>query len=167
MAVYDTSPDIGSLWDQARMSSPHADEVAQVLVQLKQETGVRYVHLVSTSRGTISAAHLSLALQDQVDGVVLTSSLFQASRAGPGLSGFDFSTIRQPLLFVHHVADACKTTPPHSARILSGKYPVVWVGGQQESGNDACGPFSAHGYLGHEPATVHAMAEWILGVRVP
>jgi pimeloyl-ACP methyl ester carboxylesterase len=167
VAVYDPSPDIGSLSDQARMSRPHADEVAQVLAHLKQETGVRHIYLIGTSRGTISAAHLALALQDQLDGVVLTSTLFQASRAGPGLSGFDFSAIRQPLLFVHHVADACKTTPPHYARTLSGKYPVVWVGGQQESGGDACGPFSAHGYLGHESATVHAIAEWILQRKLP
>ena len=167
VAVYDPSPDIGPLSDQARMSRPHADEVAQLLAHLKQETGVRHIYLIGTSRGTISAAHLALALQDQVDGVVLTSTLFQASRAGPGLSGFDFSAIRQPLLFVHHVADACKTTPPQYARTLSGKYPVVWVGGQQESGGDACGPFSAHGYLGHEPATVHAIAEWILQRKLP
>jgi pimeloyl-ACP methyl ester carboxylesterase len=167
VAVYDPSPDIGSLSDQARMSRPHADEVAQVLAHLKQETGVRHIYLIGTSRGTISAAHLALALQDQLDGVVLTSTLFQASRAGPGLSGFDFSAIRQPSLFVHHVADACKTTPPHYARTLSGKYPVVWVGGQQESGGDACGPFSAHGYLGHESATVHAIAEWILQRKLP
>ena len=167
VAVYDPSPDIGSLSDQARMSGPHADEVAQVLAHLKQETGVRLVYLVGTSRGTISVAHLALALPDQVDGVVLTSTLFQASRAGPGLSGFDFSTIRQPLLFVHHVADGCKTTPPHTARTLSGHYPVVWVGGQQESGGDACGPFSAHGYLGHEPATVRAIADWILRRKLP
>ncbi|MFS0757115.1 hypothetical protein ABC383_20775 [Noviherbaspirillum sp. 1P10PC] len=167
VAVYDPSPDIGSLSDQARMSGPHADEVAQVLAHLKRETGVNHVYLVGTSRGTISAAHLALALPAQVDGVVLTSTLFQASRAGPGLSGFDFSTIRQPLLFVHHVADGCKTTPPHTARSLSGSYPVVWVGGEQDSGGDACGPFSAHGYLGHEPAAVHAIAEWILQRKLP
>lgn len=63
--------------------------------------------------------------------------------------------------------DACKTTPPHDARNLSGNYPVVWVDGQQEAGGDACGPFSAHGYLGHEPATVHAIAEWILQRKLP
>jgi hypothetical protein len=167
VAVYDPSPDIGPLTDQARMAKSHADEAAQVLAHLKQETGVKHVYLVGTSRGTISAAHLALALHDQVDGVVLTSTLFQASRAGPGLSGFDFSAIRQPLLFVHHVADACKTTPPHSARSLSGNYPVVWVGGQQESGGDACGPFSAHGFLGQEPGTVHAIADWILHRKLP
>lgn len=167
VAVYDPSPDIGSLSDQARMSKPHAEEVAQVLAHLKQETGVRHVYLVGTSRGTISAAHLALALQDQVEGVVLTSTLFQASRAGPGLSGFDFSTIPQPLLFVHHVADACKTTSPQHARALSEKFPVIWIVGQQESGGDACGPFSAHGYLGHESATVHAIAEWIMQRKLP
>lgn len=167
VAVYDPSPDIGSLSDQARMSGAHADEVAQVLAHLKQETGVGKIYLVGTSRGTISAAHLALSLQDQVDGVVLTSTLFQASRAGTGLSGFDFSRVRQPLLFVHHVADECKTTPPGAARTLAGNYPVLWVGRQQESGGDACGPFSAHGYMGHETATVHAIAEWVLQRKLP
>jgi pimeloyl-ACP methyl ester carboxylesterase len=62
-----------------------ADEVAQVLAHLKLETGIRHVYLIGTSRGTISAAHLALALQDQVDGVVLTSTLCQASRAGAWL----------------------------------------------------------------------------------
>lgn len=167
VAVYDPSADIGPLSDQARMSRQHADEVAQVLAHLKQETGVKHVYLVGTSRGTISAAHLALALRDQVDGVVLTSTLFQSSRVGPGLSGFDFSAIPQPLLFVHHVADACKTTSPQYAHALSGKYPVVWIGSQHDAGGEACGPFSAHGYLGHEAATVHAISEWILHRRLP
>jgi pimeloyl-ACP methyl ester carboxylesterase len=162
VAVYDPSPDIGALSDHARMSRVHADEVAQVLADLKQKTGVKKIYLVGTSRGTISAAYLSVTLKNEVDGVVLTSTLFQSSKAGPGLSGFDFSTISQPLLFVHHVSDSCKYTSPGHAKALSGKYPVIWVEGTEGAQGDSCGPFSAHGYLGREQATVRAIADWIL-----
>jgi pimeloyl-ACP methyl ester carboxylesterase len=162
VAVYDPSPDIGALSDGARMAQPHADEVAQVLKDFKQKTGIKQAYLVGTSRGTISAAYLAVAFGDEVDGVVLTSTLFQASRAGPGLSGFDFSTIKQPLLFVHHVSDGCKTTAPRYAKALSGKYPVIWVEGVEGAQGDSCGPFSPHGYLGRESGTVRAIADWIL-----
>lgn len=161
-AVYDPSTDIGALSDSARMSKSHMDEVAQILADFKQKTGVKKIYLVGTSRGTISAAYLATVLKGEVDGVVLTSTLFQGSRAGVGLSGFDFSTISQPLLFVHHVSDGCKTTSPGYAKAMAGKYPVIWVEGEEGAQGEACGPFSYHGYLGRETATVHAIADWIL-----
>jgi predicted alpha/beta-hydrolase family hydrolase len=162
-AVYDPSGDIGAMRDADRMSGRHAEEVAQVLADFKRRSGVAKVYLVGTSRGTISAAYLANALKDQVDGVVLSSTLFSSSPAGPGLSAFDFGTISQPLLFVHHVADACRTTPPGSAQAMAGKYPVIWVEGGSlgGGGKEACGPYSAHGYLGREAETVRAIADWI------
>jgi predicted alpha/beta-hydrolase family hydrolase len=165
-AVYDPSADIGSLNDAARMSSIHAEEVAQMLADFRNRSGVSRIYLVGTSRGTISAAYLANALGNRVDGVVLTSTLFSASRAGPGLSGFDFASIRQPLLFVHHVADSCRTTAPAAAQALSERFPVIWVEGVEGSSGDACGPYSAHGYLGREAATVKAIADWIRDGRL-
>jgi pimeloyl-ACP methyl ester carboxylesterase len=162
VAVYDPSSDIGSLSDSARTSRIHFDEVAQVLADFRQRAGVSSVYLVGTSRGTISAAYLSTLFKSQVDGVVLTSTLFQSSKAGPGLSAFDFSSITQPLLFVHHVSDGCRSTPPGYAKTLAGKYAVLWVDGTEGAQGDSCGPFSAHGYLGREPATVRAITDWIL-----
>jgi pimeloyl-ACP methyl ester carboxylesterase len=166
VAVYDPSDEIGTLSDAARMSAVHREEVEQVLADLKARTGVRKVYLVGTSRGTISAAYLATALKGQVDGVVLTSTLFASSRAGPGLSGFDFSSIPQPLLFVHHTADGCKSTAPGYAKALGTRYSVIWVDGVEGSEGDACGPYSAHGYLGREPATVRAMSDWILSRKL-
>jgi pimeloyl-ACP methyl ester carboxylesterase len=166
VAVYDPSDELGALSDAARMSAPHREEVEQVLVDLKARTGVRKVYLVGTSRGTISAAYLATALKAQVEGVVLSSTLFASSRAGSGLSNFDFSSISQPLLFVHHTADRCRTTAPGYARALAGRYPVIWVDGVEGSEGDACGPHSAHGYLGREPATVRAISDWILSRKL-
>jgi pimeloyl-ACP methyl ester carboxylesterase len=162
VAVYDPSSDLGPMSDAARMSQPHADEVAQVLADFKRKTGVKQVYLVGTSRGTISAAYLATVFNGEVSGVVLTSTVFQASKGSTGLSRFDFSTISQPLLFVHHVADACKTTSPGYASALASKYPVIWVEGVEGDLEEPCGHHSAHGYLGREAATVRAIAEWIL-----
>jgi pimeloyl-ACP methyl ester carboxylesterase len=124
---------------------------------------VTKLYLVGTSRGTISAAYLANALKDQVDGVVLSSTLFSSSLAGAGLSGFDFTTISQPLLFVHHVADACWVTAPKAAQAMASRYPVIWVEGGTlgGGGKEACGPWSAHGYFGRESETVRAIADWI------
>jgi pimeloyl-ACP methyl ester carboxylesterase len=166
VAVYDPSDALGALSDAVRMSAAHRGEVEQVLVDLKARTGVRKVYLVGTSRGTISAAYLATELKAQVDGVILTSTLFASSRAGSGLSGFDFSSIAQPLLFVHHNGDRCKTTAPGYAKALGARYAVIWVNGVEGSEGDACGPYSAHGYLGREPATVRAISDWILNRKV-
>lgn len=161
-ATYDPSPDLGALSDRLRSSKEHADEVAMILADMRKRTGLKKIYLVGTSRGTISAANVAVRLPSDVDGVVLTSTVFSASRGGGGLQGFDFSTITQPLLFVHHVSDACKVTSPGYAHALDGRYPVIWVEGSDGSQGDACGPFSNHGYLGREAATVHAISAWIL-----
>lgn len=165
-AVYDPSPDLGAMSDQARMSQVHVDEVAMVLNDFKKKTGVKKVMLVGTSRGTVSAAYIATMLKNEVNGVVLTSTLFSASKGGIGLSQFDFASITQPLLFVHHVADACKVTSPEYAKNLVGKFPVIFVDGVVGRERDACGPFSAHGYLGREASTVRAIADWILTGKV-
>jgi predicted alpha/beta-hydrolase family hydrolase len=161
VAVFDPSTDTGALSDRARMSPEHAQEVSMVINDLRQRTGVSAVYLVGTSRGTISAAYLANALGSGVNGVVLTSTLFRASKAGAGLSGFDFATIKQPLLFVHNTEDQCKTTPPGYAKDLGTKYPLIWISGSTGELEEPCGPFSAHGYLGREKEAVHAIAEWI------
>ncbi len=165
-AVYDPSADIGAMSDQVRMSQTHVDEVAMVLNDFKKKTGVKKMYLVGTSRGTVSAAYLATVLKSEVDGVVLTSTLFSASKGGEGLSRFDFNSITQPLLFVHHVADGCRVTSPEFAKALVGKFPVIWVEGVVGRERDACGPFSAHGYLGREAGTIRAIADWILTRKI-
>jgi pimeloyl-ACP methyl ester carboxylesterase len=162
VAVFDPSTDVGAMSDQTRMSQNHVDEVARVLADFKQKTGVKKVYLVGTSRGTISAAYLATVLKNEVAGVVLTSTVFGSNKANPGLAGFDFGSIGQPLLFVHHVADGCKVTGPGYAKALPSKFSVMWVEGTEGVQQDACGPQSAHGYLGREPATVRAITDWVV-----
>jgi predicted esterase len=148
--------------DSFRLGEKHSADIAAVVADLNKRFENTPVFLVGTSRGTISAAATGRALGDKVAGVVLTSTLFVAARAGQGLSGFDFTTIKAPVLFVHHTDDACAVTPYSSAKSQTPRFPLVTVHGGDVPRSDACGAFSYHGYLGKERETVEAIVNWML-----
>ena len=153
--------------DGYRLGSAHAEDIAKVVADAKTRFPGLPVFLVGTSRGTISAASAGSRLGTAVDGVVLTATLFLASRRQPGLSGFDFSSIPVPLLFVHHVDDGCDYTPHSAAKRLADRYPVVSVSGGLPPQSKPCEAMSAHGFLGREADTVDAIAKWMLKQPYP
>lgn len=151
--------------DEFRLGEQHYTDISAMAVDLKKRYPGLPVFLVGTSRGTVSAASLGKRMGKAVDGVVLTSTVFLPSsgrRRQPGLSGFDFSSIAAPLLFVHHMEDGCSVTPYHEAKRLAGRYPLVSVSGGQPPQSEPCEALSAHGYLGKENETVEAIVNWML-----
>ena len=101
--------------------------------------------LIGTSRGTISAAALGARFGSGLSGVVLTSTMFRAAGArsnepGPGLSRFDFTTVKVPVLFVHHVSDQCTLTPYGDVARLADKYPLISVFGGRAPNQDRAIP---------------------------
>ena len=145
----------------------HARDVAAVVADLAARfSGVR-VFLIGTSRGTVSAAYAGAVLGARVSGVVLSSTIFNASRGGIGLAGFDYASTGSPLLFVHHVDDGCAVTPYEGAEKLSRTYPLISVKGGDAAQSDACDALSAHGYFGVEAPTVSAMSRWFFGRDFP
>jgi pimeloyl-ACP methyl ester carboxylesterase len=166
-AVIDVPTDTTLLSDAIRMSARHARDVEAVVADLGQRFPGVPVHLVGTSRGTVSAASAGAALGTRVAGVVLTSTIFNASRGGAGLASFDYASIRAPLLFVHHTEDACAVTPYAPAQALGRTYPLVSVSGGAPARSEPCEAFSPHGYLGVEAPTVAAISAWILGRPYP
>ena len=155
--------DISRMPDGFRMSDLHATDIGAVVADLKKRFPQAKIFLVGTSRGTVSAAYTGLALGDKVDGVVLTSTVFNANRAGGGVAGFDFSRLKVPLLLVHHREDACNVCPYHAALRLADQYPLISVSGGLPPQSGPCDPLSAHGYFGKETETVAAIAGWING----
>ena len=153
--------------DEFRLGDAHADDTARVVADLKSRYPGLPVFLVGTSRGTISAASAGRRLGPGVNGVVLTATLFLASRRQPGLSGFDFSSIPVPLLFVHHVDDGCDYTPHSAAKRLADRYPVVSVSGGLPPQSKPCEAMSPHGFLGKEAETVDAIGKWMLKQPYP
>jgi len=86
----------------------------------------------------------------------------KSKEPGPGLSKFDFATIKIPMLFAHHVSDQCEVTPYSDAARLSDKYPLITVYGGASPQSGPCDAFSQHGYLGKESETVEEVVNWML-----
>ena len=150
--------------DRFRLGDKHAADIARVVAELKRRFPDMPVFLIGTSRGSVSAAAVASALGDSVSGVVLTSSMTVAARSGQGLSGFDYSRIKSPVLLMHHSEDSCAYTPYRDARSIAQahKYPLISVSGGKPATSDPCEAFSAHGFLGRESETVEAMVNWML-----
>lgn len=167
-AVMDAPSDHpNGMQDQFRLSDAHAEDIGKVVADLKKRYPGTPVFLVGTSRGTISAASAGKRLGREIDGVVLTSTLFLASRTQPGLSDFDYASIPAPVLFVHHVDDGCNVTPYSSASRLADRFPLISVSGGLPPQSKPCEAMSQHGYLGKEAETVDAMTKWILKQPYP
>ncbi|MBI4189911.1 MAG: alpha/beta hydrolase [Betaproteobacteria bacterium] len=150
--------------DEFRLGEQHFTDISAVVADLRKRFPGLPVFLVGTSRGSVSAAAVGRAFGDGVTGIVLTSSMFLGARSGPGLSGFDYTKIKTPVLIVHHTEDGCFATPFREARKLAEtrKYPLITVKGGKPATSGPCDPFSAHGFLGKESETVAAMVDWML-----
>jgi len=152
--------------EEFRAGSAHAGDVRAVVAEVKKRYPGVPVFLVGTSKGTISVAYLAVALESEVAGAVLTSTLFYEGprhRPRPLLASFNWSKIRIPVLVVHHAADDCFATPHYEAARLERRFPLVTVKGGQPPKSGPCEPFSAHGFFGKEAETVDAIAAWMLG----
>jgi Serine aminopeptidase, S33 len=169
-AIIDAPSDRQNGWgmaDEFRLSESHFTDISAVFDELAKRFPNLPLFLVGTSRGTISAAALGARLGPRAAGSILTSSMFRpaprkSNEPGPGLSKFDFTTIKIPVLIVHHVGDQCESTPYSDAARLSDKYPLITVYGGAAPQSGPCDAFSAHGYLGKEPETVEQIVNWML-----
>jgi pimeloyl-ACP methyl ester carboxylesterase len=169
-AILDAPSDQQGNWgmtDEFRRGELHFTDISAVVAELGKRFPNVPVFLVGTSRGSVSVAALGARFDQRIAGLVLTSTMFRAARGkakeqGPGLSGFDFATIKLPALFVHHVSDQCEFTPYSDAARLSDQFPLIAVFGGDPPQSGPCDAFSAHGYIGREPATVEQITNWML-----
>jgi hypothetical protein len=168
VAVVDSPSDQPAGMDDAFRAGPqHRQDIAALLADLRGRFPEARLFLVGTSRGTISAAHLGAGLGPGLGGVVLTSTVFQRSRREPGLQGFDFGTIKAPLLFVHHAEDGCPVCPYYAAAKAGERFPLITVRGGAPPESGPCDPLARHGYFGKELEVTAAIRAWILGRPFP
>jgi hypothetical protein len=155
--------------DGFRESREHYTDIRAVRGELYKRFPELPVFLVGTSRSTLSVAYLARWLQTDIQGAVLTSSMFYTGGRNPRpvLVGFNWSQIRPPLLFVHHQDDGCGATPYGEAARLGGRYPLITVRGGKPPESGPCEPLSNHGYFGKEAETVDAIAAWMLKKPYP
>jgi hypothetical protein len=169
-AIVDAPSDQQSGWgmsDEFRLGEQHHTDISAVVADLNKRFSGVSLFLVGTSRGSVSAAALGARFGPQISGVVLTSTMFRqtgrrSKEPGPGLSGFDFASIKAPVLLAHHVSDQCVVTPYGDAARLVEKYPLISVFGGSSPQSEPCEPFSAHGFFGKEPETIEQIVNWML-----
>ncbi|HWH77585.1 MAG TPA: alpha/beta hydrolase [Candidatus Binatus sp.] len=150
-----------------RLSADHVADVAAVVRDLKRRFSGVPVFLIGNSMGTLSAANAGAHLGEEIGGVVLSSTLLRptprnAPRPGPGLSRFDFTTIKTPLLFVHHVSDQCGATPYGDAARFAERYALITVFGGATPQSGPCEVFSQHNFYGKDGETVEQIVNWML-----
>jgi len=149
--------------DEFRLGADHLADIRAVIADLKKRFPGARIYLIGTSRGTISAAALAAKLGDSVQGVVLTSTVTNHDKMGEALSRFDFTTIKIPLLFIHHRDDGCVTSPYRNVERMSKTITLISVSGGDPPQSGPCDPQSPHGYFGRDAPVAQAMRNWILG----
>lgn len=165
VALLGNPSDMRQMDDMWRTSEAHRADVANVMADIRSRSSAP-IWLVGTSRGTVSATALALALQDQIAGVVLTASI-TSYREAAAVPRQAIGQLRLPVLVYHHRQDACELTQAHEAGyILRGlaqapvKKLMVVEGGQNPSGKP-CQALHWHGFIGMEERAVQDIAAWM------
>ena len=118
---------------------------------------VKQIYLISTSAGSISSAFVALYGQAELAGVIHTASIDPtAPKSYTQLLNFDYSAIRIPQAFIHHVEDPCAITQYSYIRSVAEKYkvPLVSVSGGSDFRGNPCMAFTQHGFRNKEPVVM-------------
>jgi hypothetical protein len=152
-----------------RETRRYGADVEALLVEVGRRYPVEDWTFVGTSEGSVSAFHAARMNPRLARRTILTSSLFQSTRNGPGLSWVNWADLAADLLWVHHEADPCAYTSYRDAQGFSRKTrkPLLTVRGGGPGRGGACEAFTAHGFVGVEPETVIAMRSWVKTGVVP
>lgn len=152
-----------------RTGADHIEDLRRVAERLRRSLG-KPVWLVGTSRGTTSAAAAAIALGDAIDGVVLTSSITDASLPG-AVQNMALEEIRVPVLVIHHARDACRGTPPRFAASIDERLThaparrLLMVEGGSGAYGDPCEPMHWHGFIGMEQQVVDDIVGFVRDPR--
>jgi pimeloyl-ACP methyl ester carboxylesterase len=162
--VVDAPSDQWATFPQWFRETPrYGADVAALLNEVARRFRVEDWTFVGTSEGSVSAFHAARMNPGLARRVILTSSVFQPSRNGPGMSWVSWNALSAPLLWVHHENDPCRFTSYRDAQRFAEKShsPLITVRGGGPWRGDACEAFTAHGFVGIESETVAAMHSWV------
>ncbi|WP_189346916.1 alpha/beta hydrolase [Undibacterium macrobrachii] len=167
--VMNAPSDQEDLTQNIRMSSNHVADMQIAVKEIQRRFPKSRLVIMAHSRGTISAAYLAQSLGDQVSALVLLSGLYQAylpgpnmPSSGPGLSKLDLSSLKMPMLLVHHAKDACPVSPVSDFSPIT--IPKILVSGIEITDKvHPCGPGSNHWFAGKENDVAQEIINWISG----
>lgn len=117
-----------------RVTNEHMEDVKAVISYLKAANPDLPLFLVGHSIGTLSVVTAGKELADEVDGIVLSSSVtksngywgekwdFYKNRPNALLDFPDMGKIVAPVLLLAHNEDSCNTTPPKNVEALKALF---------------------------------------------
>lgn len=170
VVVVDAPSDQWATFTQQFRESPrYGMDVEALLKEVDRRYSVRDWTFVGTSEGSVSAFHAARMNPLLARRAILTSSLFQSTQNGPGLSRVNWADLTADLLWVHHEDDPCAYTSYRDAKEFSkrSRRPLLTVRGGGPGRGAACEALTAHGFVGVEPETVMAMRSWVKTGVVP
>ena len=101
--------------DDYRSSKKHAEDVRKILALLKEKHGINHFFIMGHSYGAISSKWLARNLGSEIQGSIHSAAQTVASprmRAyGYSTESFDMSSLKSPVLNIHHGDDQCIYTP--------------------------------------------------------
>ena len=149
-----------------RTSPEHVTDIDAVIDYLQKKADVP-VWLIGTSRGTESAAHISINTSKKIGGVVLTASVTESNDKGKPVTRMKLDAIRVPVMVVSHKKDECRVTPPSGAKRIKSKLKnapaveVKYYSGGQRPESRPCQSKSQHGFFGIEEEVVSDIAQFV------
>jgi hypothetical protein len=170
VAVLDAPSDQWATFSQDFRATPrYGTDIAAVLSEISKLYAVGEWTFVGTSEGSASAFHAARMNAALAKRVILTSSVFEPTNNGSGLSTARFEQVSAPLLWVHHQDDPCQYARYSDAKRFAERSmsPLVTVRGGGPEKGAACQAFSHHGYVGVEREAVLAMRSWVKTGAVP
>ena len=155
--------------DGFRTSDDHITDVNAVITYLKKKYPNQKTWLIGTSRGTESVVHLAINLHDEIDGIILTSSVTNSKKYKGGTTILDMNLdeVNVPTLIVSHKKDSCIVTPPTDSpkimNMLNDKIvkKLVYVDGGYEESSNSCKAKTYHGFLGIENEVIDIILDFI------
>jgi hypothetical protein len=153
--LVDCHSQIGELCSPEYQSSKERYKHVKAVIDAARSKfpNVNEVYLISTSMGSISSAFMALNGQKEFAGVIHTAAIDPtAPKSYVQLQNFDYSAIKIPQAFIHHVEDPCPVTQFGYFRKVAEKYkvPLVSVTGGSDFRGPPCQAFTQHGFRGKE-----------------
>lgn len=146
-----------------RTSDSHREDIDRLLLFLVGQ-GYESIYIVGTSAGTLSAAYLATALENNhIKGIVLTSTMSYSAY----LRWLPLETVTYPILIIHHRNDECAATRYQEAVLLQQKFPrssrvdFISMEGGSTPRSEPCEALSAHGFFGIEKDVVRVIGDWV------
>ena len=163
--LVDTPYDLGNGRAHSRSIRDHQQRILNVLNYYKQKLKLP-IWIFGHSMGTVSVTEFVNGGKEQaelVSGVIIAGTFRSAS--------ID-SDVNMPVQAIHHVDDACASTPFSSSESIINSRPsgsisqLVSIEGGVSEG-DVCGSKAYHGFNENEPEFIKAAAQFILKNSAP